>query len=349
MRRARVIAAALSALVGCAAASGPSAARAGDFWERVRSPHLRAYRARVLAGREALAESRFEAAVAEAEAAVALDPDRAAAYVLRARALVAAGGPGAPGAVEAVRDAVARDPGAFDEPSDVEAATRAAALAGDLALATQVLGRAVSRMPQSARQRPRFFLLLGDLLLARGPEHVREAIVALREAQGTSADDRARARLGLALALRRAGRGLEAQLVVADLVVQPHLVESTLGGDRALLPLTEVAARAAIAQEVVGDVAAAAERWRRAAEGGPWAAQARAEADALSDPRSARDAGPPSPRVPPEGPAAGGSSARSRRTPSAPAPASRATQTPRPAPPAGPAPRAAPPAPRRRP
>jgi tetratricopeptide (TPR) repeat protein len=290
--------AALTLVLGALAAGGaPSRAHASDFWERVRSPHLRAYRAHVRSGREALSESRFDAAIAEAEAAIALAPDHAAAHALRARALVAAGGPGAAGALDAVRVAIARDAGAFDDPADAEAATRAAALAGDLALATHILGRAVSRMPPSARQRPRLYLLLGDLLLARGPDYLREAIVALREAQSSTADDRVRARLGLALALRRAGRGVEARWVVTDLAVHPHLVESTLGADRALLPLTEVAARAAIAQEVVGDLAAAAERWRRAAEGGPWAAHARAELEALVG-AAAADASRPLPRVP---------------------------------------------------
>jgi len=263
------------------AASAPRAS-AGDFWDEVRTPHVRAYRLRLEHGREALHEGHGDAALEDADAAIALAPERAPAHVLRARALVMASGAGDSRAVTSVRAALAADPAALDDPGDAEAAARVAAIAGDHRLASRVLARAVSRMDATQRTRGRLYILLGDMLLAAGPEQLRDAVLAFREGAGQAGDDRVRARLGLALALRRAGELDEARIVAREVLVQGGMVESALGADRALLPLTEVSARAAIALEALGDLDGARERWTQAAEGGPWQAHARRELDALA-------------------------------------------------------------------
>lgn len=250
---------------------------ADDFWQEVRTPHVRAYRLRLEHGREALRAGRPDTALEDADAAIALAPERAPAQVLRVRALVLSGGAGDVRVVPAVRAALAADPAAFDEPGDAETAARAVALAGDHALASRVLARAVSRMDATQRSRGRLYVLLGDLWLAAGPERLREAVLAFREGVGQAGDDRVRARLGLALALRRAGDFDEARVVAREVLVHGGLVESALGADRALLPLTEVSARAAVALEALGDLEGAREKWTHAAEGGPWQAHALAE------------------------------------------------------------------------
>lgn len=286
-------------------------AAAGDFWDEVRTPHVRAVRLRLEHGRDALRAGRGDLALADADAALALAPERAAAHVLRARALVLSAGAGDPRGVDAVRAALAADPGALDEPTDAEAAARIAALAGDHRLASRVLARAMSRMEAGQRTRGSLYVLLGDMLLAAGPDAqesaagarpLRDAALAYREGLEQAGELRVRARLGLALALRRAGELDEARNVARDVLVQGGLVESALGADRALLPLTEVSARAAIALEALGDLEGARAKWTRAAEGGPWAEQARAEIARLTtrpiEPTSAATTRQPHPRAP---------------------------------------------------
>jgi tetratricopeptide (TPR) repeat protein len=275
----------LSLAVGATALGvGAGHAAANDFWDEVRTPHVRAYRVRLEHGREALREGRADTALADADATIALAPERAPGHVLRVRALVLAGGAGDLRAVESVRAALAADPAALDDPVDAEPGARAAALAGDHALASRVLARAVSRMDASQRSRGRLYVLLGDMLLAAGPDRLREAVLAFREGVAQAGDERVRARLGLALALRRAGELEEARSVAREVLVHGGLVESALGADRALLPLTEVSARAAIALEALGDLEGAREKWTRAAEGGPWRAHAAEELARLAPP-----------------------------------------------------------------
>ena len=214
-------------------------------------------------------------------------------------------GAGDPRGVESVRAALAADPAALDEPTDAEAAARIAALAGDHRLASRVLSRAVSRMEAGQRTRGSLYVLLGDMLLAAGPDAresaagarpLRDAVLAYREGLEQAGELRVRARLGLALALRRAGELDEARNVARDVLVQGGLVEGVLGADRPLLPLTEVSARAAIALEALGDLEGARAKWTRAAEGGPWAEQARAEVARLSaTPADAPSAAAPRP------------------------------------------------------
>ncbi len=138
-------------------------------------------------------------------------------------------------------------------------------------------------------------MLLGDLRLAAGPgveaatatDALRTAIRAFREGLSHPATQ-TRARLGLALALRRAGQLEEARVVAREVLVQGGLVEQVFGADRPLLPPTELTARAAVALEALGDREGARERWRRAAEDGPWQAHALAEADAPAMPTPTR-------------------------------------------------------------
>jgi tetratricopeptide (TPR) repeat protein len=189
--------------------------------------------------------------------------------------------------VDAVRRATATDPDVFDTPPTAEAVARAAALAGDTALAATLLLRAGARLEAAHPQRARLYVLGGELQLAAGPladdtatrASLDTAIRALREGLGHAALG-VRARLGLALALRRSGRLEEAQRIAEQALVQGGLVEPLFGADRALLPPAELAARAAIALEAVGDVEGARARWQRAADSGPWQAHAQQEAQA---------------------------------------------------------------------
>jgi tetratricopeptide (TPR) repeat protein len=269
------------------AGSTTAPAHAEGFWSQVRTPGLRAYVRHLDAGRAALTEARADDACVDAEAAIALRPDDAPAHALRALALIAASGAGDPRVIDAVRRATAADPDIFDTPSQAEAVARAAALAGDTALAASLLLRAGARLEATHPQRARLYVLGGELQLAVGPladdaatrASLDTAIRALREGLGHAALS-VRARLGLALALRRHGQLEEAQRLAAQALVQGGLVEPLFGADRALLPPSELAARAAIALEALGDVEGARARWQRAAESGPWQAHARREAQA---------------------------------------------------------------------
>jgi tetratricopeptide (TPR) repeat protein len=286
----------VSVLAGLASLA-PSVARADGFWTQVRTPGLRAYTRHVAAGRAALSEGRAEDACVAAEAAIALRPDDAPAHALRALARIAASGAGDPRAVEAVRRAVELDPSAFAATAEAETVARAAALAGDAALAATLLTRATTRLEATHPQRARLYVLAADLRLAAGPiddeaatrAALEVAIRAFREGLGHAALA-VRARLGLALALRRSGRLDEARLVARESLVQGGLVEPLFGADRALLPTSELAARAAVALEALGDAEGARARWRRAAESGPWRAHAQREAEAGTS-RAAQPAG----------------------------------------------------------
>ena len=177
-------------------------------------------------------------------------------------------------------------------------------------------------MEAAQRTRGALYVLLGDMLLAAGPDAqdsaaaagarpLRDAVLAYREGLEQAGELRVRARLGLALALRRAGELDQARNVARDVLVQGGLVESALGADRALLPLTEVSARAAIALEALGDLEGAREKWARAAEGGPWVEQARAELARLA-------------ATPTEAPSAAATRPARTRAPVRPAPATSA-------------------------
>ncbi len=290
-RMALAIALSLAGGLAARAAFAPSRARADDFWTQVRTPGLRAYTRHVATGRAALAEGRAEDACIAADAAIALRPNDAPAHALRALARIAASGAGDPRVIEAIRRATALEPSAFAIPTEAETVARAAALAGDAALAATLLTQATTRLEATHPQRARLYVLAADLRLAAGPADdeaatraaLEAAIRAFRDGLGHAALA-VRARLGLALALRRSGRLDEARVVAREALVQGGLVEPLFGADRALLPASEISARAAIALEALGDDEGARARWRRAAESGPWRESAQREVDAPTRP-----------------------------------------------------------------
>lgn len=251
-----------------------SRARASDFWDEVKDPGLGPYRTRVAAGWRSFAERHFEAAVQAAEAAIAAEPRRCEAYLLRGRALGELGRAG--DAADAFERALARDPTCADDPEQGGAAARTAAAAGRLDLAATLLERAVARMRDGPARRL-LYALYGDVRMALGPEHLHDAILAYREVLRHQVD--VRASLGLALALRRAGRIEEARVVAANAVAHGR-VDALVA--RLPLPAAEKAARLAVALEAAGDAEGARRAWREASEGEIWRGHAERELAAHS-------------------------------------------------------------------
>lgn len=196
-------------------ASGPqpaecvarTAARASNVWERAKAPERRRY-CDLLAGasaRLAGAAPDAGAALALAEEAARLEPDRAAPLVLAGRALERAGD--ARGALARFDAARARDERALDEAPAL--ASYAPALAGvgrlpDAAAAYRALLPRASALPEGVRARA--VLEAGLVLGAEGPGAIDASAAALREAvREATGETRALAEVALALALDRAG------------------------------------------------------------------------------------------------------------------------------------------------
>ncbi|MEO0323309.1 MAG: hypothetical protein AAF447_10160, partial [Myxococcota bacterium] len=121
-------------------------AQAGDFWEEVRTPGLRAWRQAMDEAREALRNRRFAVARARADAAAGVLPDRAEAYAVRGMA--AAGEQDYESAAADLRRALALDRTVLDDPLAGYGARAAHALAraGAVADAVSVLERTLARM-----------------------------------------------------------------------------------------------------------------------------------------------------------------------------------------------------------
>jgi tetratricopeptide (TPR) repeat protein len=241
--------------------------RASDFWDEVRNPGLGAHRMHLRRGREALAGNRPEAALDEADAAIARCAECAAGPALRGRALSALGRHAQ--AVAAFQQALRLDAAALDAiTADGLALAFSACSVARPELAAGALERVLAQSRDSGA-RNEAIAMLADALQAEGPAELKRAIMTYREAM---ADDAARKRvlLGLALALDRDGAHDEALALARR--AGP---ESDPNTTAAWLAETERAARLALWLTAIGDSTAADQAWQRASEGGgPWAGHA---------------------------------------------------------------------------
>jgi tetratricopeptide (TPR) repeat protein len=261
-----------SLVVALALPSAPShAARASDFWEDVRDPGLPAYRADVRRAEVAYRARRYPEALAFAEHARGLRDDLPEAPRLQGLALGAMGH--VPDAIAALERALALDPAAFDDAMIGAEAAHIAVRGEAWALAAAILERAVAAMPPSPSRRA-FYAEYGDVLLTLGPAHLEASVrayeVALRDGGGHDA----RAALGLALALHRAGRRADAERRL-DEVRRAIRVEGVLASVAG--PLAERNARRALLHEAAGRRSEALAAWEAAAERPEWAEHARAQ------------------------------------------------------------------------
>jgi cytochrome c-type biogenesis protein CcmH/NrfG len=249
------------------------AARASDFWDKVRTPGIGAHRLHLQRGGEALAANRPDLAQQEAEAAILHCPTCGGGHVLRGRALAAIGRNGE--AVAAFERAAALQPDALDRCEDAMVAAMCAINVGRAELGVAVLRRMLVGCKDQSTQELGL-LMLADALQVLGPAELRNALVAYREAMQDGAMQ-AQAAIGLALALHRSG-DVEQGLTLARRAGM-DAGRSTAGG---WLPGPERAARLALWLTAIGDLPAASDAWLRAADGdGPWSNHARATRSAL--------------------------------------------------------------------
>jgi tetratricopeptide (TPR) repeat protein len=250
-------------------------AHASDFWDEVKNPGLRTYRRHIAEGRTAAVAGRFEDALTEADAAIAIIEERPDAWILKGRAL------GELGRLDIATEAFARaleiDEDALSTPEDGRHAAQLLAAGGRHDLAARVLPRLLGRMHASSA-RVELYALYGDVLSALGPERLREAISAYREAVRQGGRHDPRASLGLALCLRRAGEVEEARDLARGATTRGRLD----GMLHALpIPESERAARRAVALMAIGDREGARQAWRDASTGEHFAEHARRELTAL--------------------------------------------------------------------
>ncbi len=252
-------------------------AQAGDFWEEVRTPGLRAWRAAMDEARQALRNRRFAVARAKADEAIARLPSRAEAYAVRG--LAAAGERDHQAATSDLRQALALDEAVLDDPLAGYGARAATALAraGAFADAIGVLERTLGRMRPGGGRRA-LYGFYGDLLQLQGPERLAEAMRAYREALRGGPSD-AGVLLGLALAEHRAG-DRAASMTTARRALSSRNV-TLIAGSRQV-PRPAQAARRAVGLAAIGDVAGARGAWAEVvAAGGPWAEHAAGARSAL--------------------------------------------------------------------
>lgn len=247
----------------------PASARASDFWDEVRTPSLHTYREHLSRARAALQEGRAEAALAQADAAIGVLSGRSAAHVARALALGRLQRPQP--AVDAIREALRLDPEALDAAEPGGEAARLALRSGHAELAARILRRVVGKLPEGPQRRT-LLILQAEACMAQGRRELAQALFLFRSAMRGDAVAHARAAIGLALGLHRQGEVDQAHVMAAKAAAHTRLFRDL---DASALPLGERAARKALALEAIGDAQAAADAWRRAAEGkGPWQAHA---------------------------------------------------------------------------
>jgi len=262
-------------------------ARAGNVWERAKRPELLRYCDLIGSARAKLSSGRAGAtsALDAAREARRMLPERVEALVIQGRALVVLGD--GPGAVLAFRAAVARDPTAIDEPSARLAWARALARTGEPRLASDVY-RSLEPWVGELRGEDRGSaeLEIGVAAMSMGREGLDDAVNVLRAAtRENSGEARNLAIVALALALDRRG----------DLTaVREALSSGSMGDprDRIQTPYakavftvapSDALAAAALALEVVGERAGAADTWQASLEAdpnGPWADYSKAHAQA---------------------------------------------------------------------
>jgi len=250
------------ALLALPPVSAPAAA--SDFWDEVRTPGLREWKRNVREARAAAAAGNWDAALAESEAAIARIEDRAEAHVLRGRALGELGRLDV--AITAFSRALELDETTLDSAEDGVHAARIAASARAPELAVRILPRVLGNMRPSS-ERADLYALYGDVLSALGPEYLRRAIVAYREATRHGGRGGVQAALALALALRRAGEELEASDLARDVAARGR-VDALVGG--VAVPEPERAARRAVVLDAIGDRAGAREAWEEALASEVW-------------------------------------------------------------------------------
>jgi tetratricopeptide (TPR) repeat protein len=241
-------------------------AHASEFWDEVKTPGLREWRQHVADARAALSAGRFDDALHEADQAVARLPERAEGQVVRARALGELSQMEA--AVAGFERALELDPSSLDRVEDGAHAAQIVAGAGSYVLAARILPRVLGRMNDNAH-RGDLYALHGDVSMSLGPDRLRDAVLAYREAARGSGRNNRRVSLGLALALARQGEWFEAHDLARDAAAG-----GALDGVLAALPIPEPerAARRALVLEATGDRSSADAAWREAATDSPWQA-----------------------------------------------------------------------------
>jgi tetratricopeptide (TPR) repeat protein len=267
----------------CAALLGRAAS---NVWERAKTPELVQYCDLLASGAAKLASpAHIPADVVElAEEADRTLPGRAAAPVLRGRALARLGKYDA--ALEAFGQAKEREPAALEEPVTLLVWARVLAYTGH---AKEALAAYRTLMPRASSltlgDRGVAYVGAGMLAMSLGPSGIEEATAILREARKSSQDIVQRvAALALALALDRSGQQAEGHIILSErahenapaLLAEPAAIE-------ALGPAADVerTAMMAIAEEEIDPVSARS-AWNAFLEGpggnGPWADHAKKHA-----------------------------------------------------------------------
>jgi tetratricopeptide (TPR) repeat protein len=276
---------------GRPAECGEPGGRGANAWERAKSPDLGRYCDLLASASSKLAASRpmAQAALESAGEAERVLPGHAAPRVLAGRALAALGKLAE--AREALREARAREPGALDDPRALLAWARVLARSGSGREAVDayrdLLPRASGLAPAD---RAAATIEAGLVTMSQGPPALDDAVGALREGLRDAQDEvQLVAVLGLALALDRRGDREESRaLLAARMRGDPRVaLSSARVADLAAVAPPERLAMAAVGLEP-SDPAGAREAWEKylaAADGGAWAAHARAHLASLGAPR----------------------------------------------------------------
>jgi len=260
-------------------------AQAGNVWERAKRPELLRYcevvgsaRAKLSSGHTAV-----KAGLDLAREAERVLADRAEAFVLEGRALMALGD--GQQAVTAFRAAVVRDARALDEPIARLAWARALAQTGQLkeaAEAYRILQPWVRELRGADREAAQIEVGIAAMTMGRGG--LDDAVSSLRAATRECGNDlHSVAVLALALALDRRGdiAGAREALRMDRSMGDPRDRIEISRAVFALAPSDALAA-SALALEIAGERAGAHDAWQAAIEAdpkGPWTDYARAHVE----------------------------------------------------------------------
>jgi hypothetical protein len=259
-----------------------------NLWERAKAPDLVRYCDLLASATAKLAGPAHVVTdvLAIADEADRMEPGRAAAPVLRGRALARLGK--YPASLEALREARTRDELALDDPEALLVWARVLSFTGHTG---EALAGYRALMPRatalSLAERGLVYVGAGMLAMSLGPKGIDESVAILRQARKDSQDVAQRvAALALALALDRSGEKAEARLILADrprddapaLLAEPAAMEA-MGAQ------WDVEREAIVALALEGvDAVRARRAWTLYLDGpggtGPWADHARAHATA---------------------------------------------------------------------